>query len=261
MANPIEHSCAECYTIVVNKKIIEFSLKTYKQVVCIPCQNTLNQKDSTIEAKQLYLALKSNRVLAELEKFDGYKCIDIAIPKYRLNIEVDGVHHNVKFDQAMSDLRRTFHSFQKGYYTIRIPNILIRENLEEVSDYITELIRTSKDQLEREKELQQLLRKQEVNGMLLVKFLGHFQSVFEKDWIYTQEYISELGTQNLLSENLDDSNWNNRDALVRAYREIIGILSDNDIVRLLDLENDPRISPDFVELLRSSKTPAGSKRR
>lgn len=252
MAKPIEESCAICYKTETNKKVIEYSLSEFDHVVCFDCQQKeLKKSVSTIEAKRLYVALKFNRVPAILEKFDLKKTIDIAVPKYKLNIEVDGVHHNVNFKQAMSDLKRTFYSFQKGYYTFRVPNILIRENLHEVSDYITELIRTSKEQIERERELQHHLRHQELNGLLLVKFLSHFQVVFEQDWIYTQDYISELGTQNLLCESLDDSNWNNRDALIRSYREILSILSRNNIVGSLDLENQPDISPDFIRLLRS----------
>lgn len=30
-----------------------------------------------------------------MEKFDGFKHIDIAIPEAKVNIEVDGGHHNI----------------------------------------------------------------------------------------------------------------------------------------------------------------------
>jgi very-short-patch-repair endonuclease len=77
-------------------------------------------------------------VPAQLEKFDGFKHIDIAIPEAKVNIEVDGSHHNYSTKQALADLKRTYHSFLKGYLTLRIPNSLVKNDfvLEETADYI-----------------------------------------------------------------------------------------------------------------------------
>jgi len=47
---------------------------------------------------------------------DGYKHIDIAIPEAKINIEIDGVHHNYNAQQALSDLKRTYYSFKKIFY-------------------------------------------------------------------------------------------------------------------------------------------------
>ncbi len=229
MANLIEEYCSICYKTETNERVIDHSKNEFGNIVCFKCQGALRKYDSTNEAIALYVALKKNRVLAELEKYDGYKRIDIAIPKYRINIEVDGVQHNVNFNQAMSDLQRTYHSFQKGYYTLRIPNKLVRENLEETADYITEMIRKRKEELENEKELQKHLQRGHINSRLLIEFLSHFQNVFESDWIYTQSYISELGTQSLLSYDLDDSNWKSRDALIQSYRNILVRLSEKEV--------------------------------
>ena len=77
---------------------------------------------------------------AEIEKFDGHKTIDIAIVEKRVNIEVDGIHHNANPQQAFADLQRTYFSFLKGYLTLRIPNSLVRNNLEETADMITEIL-------------------------------------------------------------------------------------------------------------------------
>jgi Uncharacterized protein conserved in bacteria len=97
---------------------------------------------STKYALRLYFALKMRNIPAQIEKFDGYKHIDIAIPQARLNIEVDGVHHNYDNIQAMRDLKRTCHSLFKGYYTIRIPNSLVfrDRDLEETANYLAGLI-------------------------------------------------------------------------------------------------------------------------
>jgi very-short-patch-repair endonuclease len=91
----------------------------------------------------LYLSLKSRGVPAELEKFDGYRTIDIAVVGAKVNIELDGPHGH-KYEQALSDLRRTLHSFHKGYLTLRIPNTLVHENLQETADSIIDFLKLSK---------------------------------------------------------------------------------------------------------------------
>jgi very-short-patch-repair endonuclease len=102
---------------------------------------------TTAEAIDLYLSLKRRGVPAELEKFDGFKTIDIAVVDARVNIEVDGLMHNSNHKQALADLKRTCYSFQKGYFTLRIPNALIRESLEETADYITDFLMENKNRL------------------------------------------------------------------------------------------------------------------
>ena len=94
---------------------------------------------TTLEAQALFYALKDRGIPVELEKFDGYKTIDISIPSARINIEVDGTHHNTNSMQALADLKRTYYSFLEGYYTLRIPNSLLRSNLEQTTQYIAEM--------------------------------------------------------------------------------------------------------------------------
>jgi very-short-patch-repair endonuclease len=100
---------------------------------------------TTHEAIRLYFALKVRGVPAEMEKFDGFKHIDIAIPEAKINIEVDGGHHNYNDMQALADLKRTFFSFLKGYYTIRIPNSLVYNEsvLNETADFIVKILNES----------------------------------------------------------------------------------------------------------------------
>ena len=83
---------------------------------------------TTDEVITLYFALKERGVPAKIEKYDGHKHIDIAIPEARVNIEVDGTHHNHNKRQALTDLKRTYYSFLKGYFTLRIPNSLVNDN-------------------------------------------------------------------------------------------------------------------------------------
>ncbi|MBN1501954.1 DUF559 domain-containing protein [Candidatus Woesearchaeota archaeon] len=91
-------------------------------------------------------------VPVQLEKWDGFKHIDIAITESKVNIEVDGQQHNFNTKQALSDLKRTYFSFKKGYLTLRIPNSLVknRKILEETADFITRFLNESLDQLEDE---------------------------------------------------------------------------------------------------------------
>ncbi|MBI1225476.1 MAG: hypothetical protein GC192_09600 [Bacteroidetes bacterium] len=105
------------------------------------CRNHQNwirslPQSTTDDAIALYFALKIRGVPAELEKFDGFKHIDIAIPEVRVNLEIDGGHHVFNSHQALADLKRTFHSFRRGFLTLRIPNALVREHLDEAADYI-----------------------------------------------------------------------------------------------------------------------------
>ena len=95
------------------------------------------------EAKALHRALVALGIPAELELFDGYKTVDIAVPAANIHIEVDGAQHHTSSRQALSDLKRTYYSLQEGIYTIRIPNALIRHNLPETVDFVAKIIKTN----------------------------------------------------------------------------------------------------------------------
>ena len=110
------------------------------------------ENQSTPEARKLYYELKRQGVPAYLEKWDGYKHIDIAIPEAMINIEIDGGHHNYNPKQALSDLKRTYHSFKKQYFTLRIPNSLVKNYFKEVVNLVIEILNESNEQLEDEKD-------------------------------------------------------------------------------------------------------------
>jgi len=99
---------------------------------------------ATDHAIELYFALKIRDVPAVLEKSDGFKSIDIAVPSAKVNIEVDGKHHNTNGKQALSDLQRTLHSFRKGYSTLRIPNSLAEYDLDQTADLIKQFLSVNK---------------------------------------------------------------------------------------------------------------------
>jgi very-short-patch-repair endonuclease len=108
-----------------------------------------NNPQPTPEALRLGNLLKDYGWKVEFEKWDGYKHIDIAITEVKVNIEVDGKQHGFSSRQALADLKRTFYSFRKGYVTLRIPNILVRNNtsIEETAAFINEFLKTSDSQL------------------------------------------------------------------------------------------------------------------
>jgi very-short-patch-repair endonuclease len=113
------------------------------------CQDWLREiqefTSATDESIALFFALTQRGVPAKLEKNDGFKTIDIAVPDAKVNIEVDGVQHNLSSYQALSDLKRTLHSYKKGYSTLRIPNSLVKTKLEDTADLITEFLIESRN--------------------------------------------------------------------------------------------------------------------
>lgn len=146
MYNDCPNYCIECNCYISNQVKI-YSVNKWGIPLCLEHQEWLQQirNFSTDYAIRLYFHLKSNGVPAQLEKFDGHKHIDIAIPEAKINIEVDGAHHNYNTTQALSDLKRTYYSFRKGYYTIRIPNSLAKDidTIVETADLITEIANES----------------------------------------------------------------------------------------------------------------------
>jgi very-short-patch-repair endonuclease len=153
--------CSLCGTYVT-EGVYKFSLDKYNRVLCEACQEDVEyeigqgklktkkvSRYSTPEAIELYNILIKNGFNAQLEKWDGFKHIDIAIPDLQVNIEVDGKQH-IGEKQALADLKRTFHSFKKGYVTLRIPNSLVQNNIYETAKYIMHFLKASERQLDEE---------------------------------------------------------------------------------------------------------------
>ena len=137
--------CSSCYAKSKNNKNQnKFSVRT-------------NKPEPTPEAIKLAELLREKGWKVELEKFDGYKHIDIAIVKAKVNIEVDGKHHHGK-SQALRDLKRTFYSWNKDYVTLRIPNILTSDEktIHETAEYINEFLKKG-----RTKQLEEEIKKEQ----------------------------------------------------------------------------------------------------
>jgi very-short-patch-repair endonuclease len=138
--------CCECGQNLTYG-VSSFSESNYGIFLCIEHQKWIDymQSKTTEETIRLYFALRQRGVPAEMEKFDGFKHIDISIPEANVNIEVDGLHHNFNPNQALADLKRTYFSFLKGFSTLRIPNSLVYndEILNETADYIVDFLNES----------------------------------------------------------------------------------------------------------------------
>jgi len=147
--------CNKCHK-TISQEVYKFSIDHYSIALCREHQpnqvkkSYSNKPEPTPEARRLGELLKKYGYKVEFEKYDGYKHIDIAIVKLKVNIEVDGSHHHSK-EQALRDLKRTFYSWNKDYVTLRIPNSLTKEDtIEETAEYIDKFLRKNKTQLEKE---------------------------------------------------------------------------------------------------------------
>jgi len=97
-----------------------------------------NYREPTKEARALQEALEKQGVTVYVEVNDGFKSIDVALPKAKINIEVDGIQHLTNPHQIVADLNRGYYSHKKGYSTMHIPNEMIRSHLKEISEALAE---------------------------------------------------------------------------------------------------------------------------
>lgn len=87
-------------------------------------------------------ALRDRKIEVIQQYSDGYKTIDLYLPKAKLDIEVDGMDHFMIVKQVHSDLQREYWSERAGYHTIHIPNFIIekKEYLNKVVDTLVEVV-------------------------------------------------------------------------------------------------------------------------
>ncbi|MFM2357997.1 MAG: hypothetical protein RJA61_734 [Candidatus Parcubacteria bacterium] len=92
-------------------------------------------------------ALINKGVELKVEHWDGHKHIDIYIPKDKLYIEVDGVHHVTRPETVIADLNRDYFSFKDGFFTKHITNEAIETNLEEIVEAITHIAQNAPNKI------------------------------------------------------------------------------------------------------------------
>jgi len=226
-----ENNCIKCNYPLFDS-VYEYSKSNIGFCLCKKCQDWYREKGNkpTWETKILYLALKERNVPVEIEKNDGFKSIDLAIPQLKFNIEVDGSQHNIDLNQACSDLLRTMFSFEKDFVTLRIPNVLVRKRLNETVDAILSMLLIQKNKLFKEYSAQNSYPIDEFEK-LVKEFVIQFHVVFDSDWVYTHNYITEEGQyyDNLITGMSFGSNWGNRDNMVQAFFKLIEFMKKNEI--------------------------------
>ncbi|WP_245576583.1 hypothetical protein [Flexithrix dorotheae] len=138
--------CLECQKSISNT-LSKFSLEKYDIPLCMEHQYWIDDMENktTFEIIRLYFALKERGIPAQMEQLSGNKNMDIVIPDARVNIEVKDKNHNYRKNQALSNLNRTYFSFIKGFFTIRIPNSLVynKYTLEDTADFIVGVLNES----------------------------------------------------------------------------------------------------------------------
>lgn len=96
--------------------------------------------NTSVEAIQLFYALKVAGANPMLEWWDGKKSVDIAISRVKLNIEIDKDYNMITHEQAINDLEEAMHSFKNGFTTVRIPHLAIKYYLEDTVENILGIV-------------------------------------------------------------------------------------------------------------------------
>ncbi|UII79373.1 hypothetical protein [Flagellimonas sp. CMM7] len=96
--------------------------------------------NTSVEAIQLFYALKVAGANPMLEWWDGKKSVDIAISRVKLNIEIDNDYNMITHEQAINDLEEAMHSFKNGFTTVRIPHLAIKYYLEDTVENILGIV-------------------------------------------------------------------------------------------------------------------------
>jgi very-short-patch-repair endonuclease len=117
--------------------------------------NYIDNQITKASTDSKYYATKYSRLLCDelmrrgiepiMEYNDGHKTIDIAILPARLYIEIDGIQHLNNPNQIIKDLKRDYHSYEEGFYTIRIPNQVLENHLGGIADAIAEVVKNSRN--------------------------------------------------------------------------------------------------------------------
>jgi hypothetical protein len=117
------YKCLQCGA-KISKGVREFSINVYAVALCLKDQVLLIESSASQEAKDLFLALRYNKVPAELEYHDGKKTIDIAIPG-KLYIEF-GDRQKPETARVLNDLlTNPSYSNADGIPTIKIPHFVL----------------------------------------------------------------------------------------------------------------------------------------
>ena len=135
----VKYYCTVCNTII-DKKNFEYAKTHFGKPLCLKHQGTPHQR-------KLFEALKQRGIECEYEAYDGFKHVDISIPKARIYIEIDGDYHKTDPTQLDKDLWRDEYSSKEGYKTLHYSNKQIVDNLPAIADALAEVIKNRENNL------------------------------------------------------------------------------------------------------------------
>lgn len=134
---------------------VVFGVKLYftrlnREPVKFSIGNLLFKASAAPAADKTRYATKYSRLLRDelhrrgiepiMEYSDGHKTVDLAILPARIYIEVDGIQHLNNPAQIIRDLKRDYYSSRDGFYTIRIPNEVLKKHPGSIADALAEVI-------------------------------------------------------------------------------------------------------------------------
>lgn len=140
----VPHVCLNCNEALTEPEIYH-SVNRLGHPLCSSCQQELKTKleQTSRETIKLYFLLKQKGIAAELEKDNNLNTVDISIVNAKVNIGVDKPLTSYNRTKVLSDLKRRYYSFEKGYYTLRIPNALVAYDQEDAVSFIEEFLQVS----------------------------------------------------------------------------------------------------------------------
>jgi very-short-patch-repair endonuclease len=140
-ANDLDHCM--CCPDPIDYREYTYTMDSYGIAMCSTCTRHYISKLPQSEPLEriLYAALLNKGIKgAELQYFDGFKTVDIAILPARLHIEIDGSHHT-QVNQGITDMWRSYYSLkQNGVLTLRIPNAVVLEDVESAATLIRKVV-------------------------------------------------------------------------------------------------------------------------
>jgi very-short-patch-repair endonuclease len=112
----------------ISKNDFERSMTNIGAALCLNHQRVV-----TPQAIKLSKALKNLHIDHQLEFFDGFKHVDLAIPNAKMYIELDGTQHAFNPQQACIDDDRDQYSMRDGFITKRYPNSYIDSDVDSIA--------------------------------------------------------------------------------------------------------------------------------
>jgi len=137
----VQHVCLQCDSRI-DASVFQFAVRKYKFPLCEDCQIWFVGKvfHTTRETIQLYFALKHKGIPVQLEKHLGHKRVAIVVREAKVQIEVEVSHTPGNIDHILKDLKSVGLTGQPAESILKIPETLVKYNIEETSDLIQKRI-------------------------------------------------------------------------------------------------------------------------